>query len=471
MKTQLLKTMRWKQVIAFYYAKSRKTGKLNPKRAECWCSTCGHTFAGEILPGDTPSAYPKLRAGGQVSGPGIWIECPKCGCTAPATYKKRLTRHPIITKKYPWTVKRAGRSIIFTCWETELKTGWKKYDLYHVPRNAYIITPEGKMLRATTGERCGWSAASPMAYSYEWRMLPKCEIADDGMGWLMGRRPGMFEGTALENAKLETILTAGITMELLAYIRLYLKHPNIENLVMTCPEIARALLLRYEYATHPGGKLANVAWVNWKAARPHEMLRMEKDTMKALEAAGGIEINKALTMQEAAASGVRIGNPAKVRQYMETLDEGWVLENLIRQGRAKETGQTLEKIMERITQYIANAKGRQAVRVKYDVLDYWRDAKRAGFDITNATVALPKDLYAAQARATDAIEYEENQKAQARFDAVTKKPCGIASADILKPIAAGAASFSSGTKTARRNPSTRCSWIRRPGGLYKTGAI
>ena len=93
---------------------------------------------------------------------------------------------------------------------------------------------------------------------------------------------------------------------------------------------------------------------------------------------------------------------------METLDEGWVLENLIRQGRAKETGQTLEKIMERITQYIANAKGRQAVRVKYDVLDYWRDAKRAGFDITNATVALPKDLYAAQARATDAIEYEEN---------------------------------------------------------------
>lgn len=418
MRKRMLETAGWRQCIAYYWAKDRKTGRLRPDRAECWCSTCGKTFTADMLPGNTPGAYPKIRLYNTVWTAGERVNCPHCDTRAELAHKKRLVAYPFKSRHYPWSVKKSRGCIVFTNWLAEISIGWKNYGLDLTPRNAYIVTPEGKILRATTGERCGWSCASPMEYGCGWRMAYKNDIADDGMNELFGFRPGMFEGTALENAKLETIMAEKVTTRLLAYIRLYLRHRNVENLVNTCPNITREVLRRYEYAISPGGKLANISWLNWKAVRPHEILRMEKETMKQLEGRDAAEIAATLNNMEAQARGVRIGNPEKVKQYTMKLGDWWVLNELIRSGIVGKMGQTLEKA----TQYAAcyTYADRSESQIAADALDYWKDALAAGFDLHNATVAFPRDLYEAQARATSAVEYAKNEGLRQKFEALTE---------------------------------------------------
>ena len=54
-------------------------------------------------------------------------------------------------------------------------------------------------------------------------------------------------------------------------------------------------------------------------------------------------------------------------------------------------------------------------------VDYWKDAKRAKFDLANSVVMFPKDIKEAHARAISAIKYTENEKYKTRFERKAKQ--------------------------------------------------
>ena len=97
----------------------------------------------------------------------------------------------------------------------------------------------------------------------------------------------VFDGTLLENAKVENLITLDRGAEFLLYARIYMRHKTAENLAMQSPHLMAALV-RW------AGCVTGLDWINWKAKKPHEMLRITKPEYKQLCELQGEDVKKAV---------------------------------------------------------------------------------------------------------------------------------------------------------------------------------
>ncbi|MBR4017272.1 MAG: hypothetical protein IKK11_05620, partial [Oscillospiraceae bacterium] len=234
--------------------------------AQCHCTVCHQEMETNIYIGG--GGYPKFENFTGVVSNGDSTYCPYCGARVEAAYYDRLRRHPITSTRYPWEIVKKDGCVFFICWAAIHEIGHDYDSITVEKRNAYVLDSEGKWHRFTAMERSGWSAMSKMEYIGTWYERKKFDVTDGNPGLILPVTTN-FEGTPLENAKLEKLLALNMGTEFLLYARVYMRHKTVENITMHSPHLMAALLWWAKGVT-------GLDWINWKAKKPHEMMRITK---------------------------------------------------------------------------------------------------------------------------------------------------------------------------------------------------
>ncbi len=413
---------RGREVIIYQAVRLRNplTGEKE-KVAKCHCTNCGGEWYAEITRPN--GSYPMVETHQGFMNNGSIVKCPECGKTVELAYLTRLRRHPIKSTVYPWTVSKAGGCVIFACWAAQWEVDEYGEGMEIQPRNAYVVTPEGKWIRYTAMERSGWSSMSPMEYTGEWRRVERFSFADGNTKLMHPHGDDVYQGTILENAKLEIVEAKGLCTNLPSYAKLYTKYPNLENLVMTCPNITEWILWQYnESSNGPGGKLRELDWINWKAVRPHEMLGMQKDEMQRLESAGRGQINAQMHKHAFDMVCKRLNLSQKLKptaakiglDKCKLMSQRWPAKAF----GVKEVVRYIEKRAKAI-----DARGDYGVVLAIkDCEDYWRDLNRTPqADTESYSSVFPPNLNRAHARVLQAIKYAEDEKLREKFTQQAKR--------------------------------------------------
>lgn len=378
--------------------------------AECHCTACHQEWETEIYLMD--HGYPRIENYNGSVGNGESTICPCCGARVEAAYYDRLRRYPITSARYPWEIVKNNGNVFFLCWAVIHEVGHDYDSITIEKRNAYVLDTNGKWHRFTAMERSGWSAMSKMEYIGVWYKKEKFEITDGHPGLLMPVAANVFEGTLLENAKVENLIALERGAEFLLYARIYMRHKTAENLAMQSPHLMAALV-RW------AGCVTGLDWINWKAKKPHEMLRITKPEYKTLCAVQGDQAIKAACKLYTVAACAEWGAP---KEYAETLGEP---------GAAFAFSKKKDKALRHfglvtLWNYIMKQKERDRRAATEMCTDYWEDLPKIGADMTVRNVMFPANLKEAHARVVSAIKYQEDEALRKKFKIVYEKLSALA---------------------------------------------
>lgn len=395
---------RGREVLTYQKVKIRNplTDELEPY-AKCKCTACGAEWYAGIL--HMGGSYPHFENMTGPVGNGEFTTCPECGARVEAAYYTRLKRHPIVSKKYPWEIVKKDGCIIFLCWAAILEVSETGADFNVVPRNAYMIDTAGKWHRFTAMERSGWSSAAPMVYIGEWYEAAKFQVSDDGFSLMLPHDPAVYEGTPLENAKLEYLEADSPSTDLITYARIYKRHPTAENITRNSPELMAAIL-------RDGKGVMGVDWIDWDKAKPHEMLCMEKPAYRAAASMAADKLPGVVERQKAVALCEIWNAPKEYAPKLGGEGVGFAMKHR-RDKLLRPWGlvQTWNYVLKQ-----AAARKNESLQSVIDLCeDYWRDIRKAGFDTKSRVVVFPKNLTDAHARAVAAIKYAEDETLKAKF--------------------------------------------------------
>lgn len=401
---------RGREVLTYRKDKIRNplTEQLEPV-ARCTCSACGGEWLTNVY--GYNGSYPEFENHDGICLNGHATTCPECGAKVEAAYYTRLAKHPIKSTAYPWEIINRDGNVMFICWAIIYEIDEYGPALWPEKRNAYVLDTAGRWHRYTAMERMGWSSMSKMEYTGHWYKMEKFSVTDGGWSKVLPHDPGVYEGTALENAKLEKLEATGA--DLLLYARLYLRHPTAENITMNSPQLMAAAL-RY---TH---KVTGLDWIDWGARKPHEMLYMEKPDYKRAAALPADAACVVMDQQKAVGACMIWGAP---KEYAKTLGEHGIAFAFSAYKNKDLRRWSLVRMWNYVIKVAATIKNQnRAIEEAADLcVDYWKDAKRAKFDLANPVVMFPKDIKEAHARAISAIKYTENEKYKTKFAKQAKK--------------------------------------------------
>ena len=248
---------------------------IREKYAACNCTACGESWHTTIaLPGEG-GTYPYFDTEEGLRRNGETMHCPNCGTAALVAHEKRLDRWPIVKKAYPWEIRKAGGCVMFICWAVIHETGYDWESTIVEQRNAYVIDPGGHWHRFTAMDRSGYSSMSTMYYTGCWYEMRRFQVADGNFSAILPHAADVYEGTRLENAKLELLEEQAQGIDLLHYARIYMRHPEIENIARNSPALCAALV-NLTASQNGGLSVTGLDWVNWKAKKAARSLVHEQ---------------------------------------------------------------------------------------------------------------------------------------------------------------------------------------------------
>lgn len=408
---------RGREVLTYRKDKIRNplTEQLEPV-ARCRCSVCDAEWLTNVY--GYNGTYPEFENHDGIQINGRNTTCPECGAEVEAAYYTRIRKHPIKSTAYPWEIVNRDGNIMFICWAIIYEIDEYGPALWPEKRNAYVLDTAGHWHRFTGMQRAGWSSMSAMEYTGQWYEMDKFSVTDGNFRRILPHDPAVYEGTALENAKLEKLEAANTGADLLLYARLYLRHPTAENITMNSPQLMAAAL-RYTK------NVTGLDWINWGAKKPHEMLYMEKPDYKKSTALSLDAACAVMDQQKAVAACLLWGAP---KEYAKTLGEVGA-DFVFAQRKDKDLRSwSLVRLWNYVLKVAATMPNQHRAIEDAAALcvDYWKDAKRAQFDIENPVVMFPKNVKQAQTRAVAAIKYAEQEKYKAKFAAQAKKLAPLA---------------------------------------------
>ena len=399
---------RGREVLTYRKEKIRNplTEQLEPV-ARCTCSACGGEWLTNVY--GYNGTYPEFENHDGICLNGHATTCPECGAKVEAAYYTRLKKHPIKSTAYPWEVINIGGNIAFICWAIIYEIDEYGPALYPEKRNAYVLDTAGHWHRFTAMQRMGWSSMSGMEYTGHWYKMDKFSVTDGGWSKVLPHDPAVYEGTALENAKLEKLEATGAVIDLLLYARTYTRHKAIENITQNTPMLAAAAM---QYIKGPMG----LDWINWKTARPHEMLYMDKQEYKAVAGLSEPESREIIARQHAVAICKAWGAPKEYAGKLGAAGIGFAID--------QKKNETLHRWgLVATWNYICKQAAAMADQPKRDRLqdaislcvDYWADMEKAGLDTESRVVVFPSNVRTAHARAVQAIKYAQDEKLRKAF--------------------------------------------------------
>jgi hypothetical protein len=374
------------------------------------CSACGgRWFAKKGRGADCGKGWAPFGfvEGVMQIGPEDRFRCPKCGAELRAKHIGQLSRAGIDDNVYfcePWQL---GEKFVLLGWRAERNTGKDAQKVYRMwPYEAYVFEKR-KAVRLTGYQKY----MSTISFFNRWRQVKRC---DDRWGkkgrkdWF--RWPEKLDGTTIEHSGLDLYLkAAGDDGRPVAYLRLWQKHRNLENLIVQgCGKMIAEAICR-ECNRYGSNGSARLEWIDWKQKRPAKMLGLNKQEFSVC-------VQEQWTQDDLARyKMVRAYEPVRSPEDWRLIKKQTIysLEKLCRETwlSPSAVGGCIEKAWRgnlsimRCLRYLE--------RQKSDVvtmLDYWRMANRAGLDIWDEHVKLPKNLNHEHDRLMEAERIEKNEE-------------------------------------------------------------
>lgn len=274
----------------------RPSAAIRP--AALWCSECESWYLAEYVP-----AYgtPCRESMTYQNNSGVWIVnigrdtidevrsgadiiCPLCGAQTRLRNVQEL-RYGLASQEFMVVPTVAKSCLILTQWciERYIYEGRSHTERHAI--NAYVV--DGRRIIKLAHYQYNAMAGS-------WRNLgtwvQRAKLVDDiGCPKMYAANLPDLGGTGAENAKLWEYMeqsNAAKTFYPVAYLRLYFKHPNVENLVtaglgnLVGDGINDEMKYHYYTGLAPQTAAPKLEWVGWKEKRPAQMLGMTKQELR-----------------------------------------------------------------------------------------------------------------------------------------------------------------------------------------------
>ena len=229
-------------------------------------------------------------------------------------------------------------------------------------------------------------------------------------------------GTSCENSKLD-IFAKGDKRMLVSYLRLWQKHPNIENLVMqghsnlVQEALADASKKGYSYYNWRGS--TNVKAFDFKKVRPHEMLKLSKeDYIGAVKNKLSLSLIEHLALYREYDRRVTPDNVAFIHKTVN-----YHFDELQASGEPLVT----------VCNYIAKQKKKypdlkSRIETK-TLLDYWELAKKRDIDLNDQVSRYPQNLVAKHDQLVELAEFERQKELLEAFTKRAEKLAPFSFAD------------------------------------------
>ncbi len=375
------------------------------------CTACGESWlakkvhdADQCAPWKAPFGF---LDGNTVAATGDSIPCPLCGARVSARHIGAVSKYGIDDNVYfcePWQL---GDKFVLLGWRAERNTGKDAQKVYRMwPYEAYVFEKR-KTVRLTGYQKY----MSTISFFDRWRQVKRCDdrwgktVRKDWFRW-----PEKLDGTTIEHSGLELYLkAAGDEGRPVTYLRLWQKHRNLENLIVQGCGKMIAEAIRREYDGYGSNGTARLGWIKWQEKRPAKMLGLNKQEF-------AVCVQEQWTQDDLARyKMVRAYEPVRIPEDWRLIKKKpiYTLEKLCREkgffpsavgGHIEKAWRGNLSIM-RCLRYLE--------RQKSDVvtlLDYWRMAHRAGLDIWDEHVKLPKNLKHEHDRLVEAERIAKNEE-------------------------------------------------------------
>lgn len=395
---------------------------VHKRPARCWCSGCENVFIAEYIPAKTCSGQ-GVSAGirmediyvpgyQQQYAEGATVVCPCCqevGVLRGAAYMRYgYTEQHFVTRAYA-----AKGCVLFVKYMVEQEV-WKERVGYQAePFEAFVVDGKkvaklrlwqrnigGQYYRLdnwTENKRFMDTLAAPVFYTWD---LPD------------------LKNTSLENSKLWEYMEQTYEEDMfypIAYSRLYLKRPNVENLITSGLGKLVGDGIKRESSSTGSCYYARqcipqptLPWVRWKEARPSKMLGVTKEELRVILAEdwglnelGAYQASSGKLRITEAVEAMKVMRPHELKELM--ISNEW----------------TTHKIMQAV-RYLEKTKCSLSM-----LNDYWRMALRQGLDLDNPVVRWPRDLQAAHDRVMQAMRYTTTPDQREAFQRMTARCRGL----------------------------------------------
>lgn len=402
----------------------RPSAAIRP--AALWCSECESWYLAEYVPAyGTPcreSMTYQNNSGVRIANigrdtidevrSGADIICPLCGAQTRLRNVQEL-RYGLASQEFMVVPTVAKSCLILTQWciERYIYEGRSHTERHAI--NAYVV--DGRRIIKLAHYQFNAMANS-------WRNLgawvQRAKLVDDiGCPKMYAANLPDLGGTGAENAKLWEYMeqsNAAKTFYPVAYLRLYFKHPNVENLVtaglgnLVGDGINGEMTHRYYTGLAPQTAAPKLEWVGWKEKRPAQMLGMTKQELRTWREYGlGVDCLRTWKELDTLPCGVSFRDLCAAMKAIGAYDTRRILREKLPMMR---TINYIERQEQDLTQ----------------LEDYWRMAAVAGCDLNQDAVRWPKDLRTAHDRMSETIQYERvSGKCQQAFAAMTARCAGL----------------------------------------------
>ena len=393
---------------------------LKQRKVRCRCTACNESFYCDCVSGYSCDYYNAQygffnhRTQEHVGTYNSTL-CPECGApvTAVSISSIHNSSYRIGCKTYIAVLKLEGKLCVVSWWLAKQVDKQGKITIDSQIREAYIF--DGKRaVKCVGAQRYFWS------YSYftKWEQRKRCDdtLCEVDTKFIMPFDEETLIGTDCENSKLD-IFCKGEKRMIVSYLRLWQKHPNIENLVMqghsdwVNEALTDAMKTNCGYSYQNWRGSTNTDAFDFKKAKPHEMMRVKKEEYKSF-----------------AANGLRLGDISLFESYRDydpkvTPDKVNSIKKRLRGSfdSFEKTGESLVRACNYLDKQEKKYAGLGSRLDIATLLDYWDLCKKRNISLDETEVRYPQNLVAKHDQLVELIKFEANKELVAKYKARTKK--------------------------------------------------
>ena len=398
--------------------------------ATCHCTACGADTIWAKVYGNNCGRYSSAPFGVLLDGhavtDGSEVICPECGAAVTMRHVGSMSRY-IGQENYVMSVDRLDEKLVLLGWVMQREV-WKDGTILTSvkPYEAYVVESR-KLVRLTAYVKC----MSSFRLTEEWQQRKQGYDCWGRIEAFLPWDPAILDGSTAENSKLDLYMALEGCKRPVSWLRLWLRHRNVENLLVQ----SAGKFLKDEIDHEMSNCYSNIKGVpklnliDWKQRRPAKMLGLNKDEFLWFK------------FQQWTYDELRL-----YRKFRERVkpDPGkdvlmfrhgsvWAINKLIDEGLP----------VRRCVRYCE----KQKKTVQY-LLDYWGMARGEGVDLNDDSLRFPRDLERQHDRVLalrdERIERERAQRQEAWLREQEKKRKARA-AKYAKAVAAMAwTAFASG---------------------------
>lgn len=430
-----------------------RQGKKLPM-VRCQCSACGEEILMDYVgnrkctDGATYGFWQRYRWNGEIIESGSSTLCPVCGCPVVAKCRARVggdwyARDAYITSETGCMSamllpgKPGERPLALIGWTMRRYASKSGVDIHvMLPAEAYVFDRDGCTKLMGWGNSYSGNAGYFITYWREWHEQPKGWRESYGSSTpIFGLTDELLDQSCLQNAAFLEYMRSGLmgTEKFpVVYLRLYQKHPNVENLVRqgACHLLDALLRERMPNRLWENNKegVAVLEDICWAQDRPSKMLHLDKDEYAMLmKRMAGVELWRLYVRCKVAGD----------RMTETDVEDAFRLgdDNLIDLAGQAPMGKICRYLLRQIELACQSPVELIACGDEWDedlddyadpdwnttiidaglLSDYWRMANSAGWNLDLPIVRWPKDLIAAHDRAADAEETAVLKKSAVLF--------------------------------------------------------